>query len=116
MQKFDEEHAEGLDGAGDEEVDDEGGEQDHPAPSTVRRDHFRPPCLPPRRHGFSYRGPVRFSAANVSMGTALRVDCNRYFLPSVAAKVRERSLSLLKDISAWSVVLGAITFFHNSAR
>lgn len=67
MQKLDEEHAEGLDGAGDEEVDDEGGEQDDPAPSAVRWDQLRLPRLPPRRHGFFHRdaSPVRLSTANV---------------------------------------------------
>jgi len=45
-----------------------------------------------------------------------RVDYNRHFLPSAAAKVRERLLSLLKDRSASSVVLDAITLFRNSDK
>lgn len=67
MQKLNEEHAEGLDGARDEEVDDQGGEKDHPAPSAVRRDHFRLPRLPSRRHAFFYRdaGSLRLSTANI---------------------------------------------------
>lgn len=106
MQKLDEEHAEGLDGAGDEEVDDEGGEQDHPAPAAVRRDQLRPPRLPPRRHGLLRRGaggPARTTSA--AKRKKRDVVCyawivmDTFCLPSPRRR-RERLLSLLKDRSA----------------
>jgi hypothetical protein len=64
MKKLNEEHTEGFYGAWNEEIDDEGREEDYPAPSAVRRYHLRFHLLSGRRHVLCCcnAAPVRFTA------------------------------------------------------